>query len=45
MYFVNVIRLVAARRITLATAIYALRERPIAVAGKRGGYVVDPNWE
>jgi len=45
MYVVNLLRLVLARRIQLRTAWRALQERPIAVAGRGGSYVVDPAFD
>lgn len=45
MYFWNVAQLFAERAITWQTAIHALRNRPIAVAGKGGSYIVDPAFE
>lgn len=45
MYVVNLLRLVLARRIHPRTAWRALQERPIAVAGRGGSYVVDPDFD
>lgn len=42
MYVINAIHLWFKRRIDWRTLLYALRERPIAVAGKGGYYQVDP---
>ncbi|SOE91500.1 hypothetical protein SAMN05446927_8429 [Caballeronia arationis] len=44
-YAFNVGRLLLRRRITWQTFKYSLRERPIAVAGRAGSYVVDPDFE
>ncbi len=33
------------RRIRFRTFVMALRERPIAVAGKGGSYILDPDFE
>jgi hypothetical protein len=44
-YAFNVLVLLMQRRISLQTFRYALRERPVAVAGRNGGYVVDPDFE
>ena len=41
-YFSNVLALLVLREITLRTFVYALRERPMAVAGIKGSYHVDP---
>ena len=45
MYAFNVLMLVLERKITMLTAIYAAKERPIAVAGRGGSYIVDPTFE
>lgn len=42
MYIINVLQLWYTRRIDFRTAVYAMRERPIAVAGREGSYHVDP---
>jgi hypothetical protein len=44
LYAFNVGRLLLRRRITWQTFKYSLRERPIAVAGRAGCYVVDPEF-
>jgi len=44
-YAINVGRLLLRRRITWQTFRYSLRERPVAVAGRAGGYVVDPDFD
>lgn len=44
-YAINVGRLLLRRKITWQTFKYSLRERPIAVAGHGGCYVVDPNFD
>lgn len=41
----NVLSLLLAREISCRTAVMALRKRPAAVAGKRGGFIVDPEFE
>ena len=41
-YFSNALGLLVRRQITLSTFWYALRERPMAVAGIKGSYHVDP---
>lgn len=45
MYAFNVLMLVLERKITMLTAIYAAKERPIALAGRGGSYIVDPTFE
>lgn len=45
LYTRNVLALFVARKITFATARHAFKERPIAVAGKDGAYVVDPAFD
>jgi hypothetical protein len=44
-YTFNVSMLLLQRKITWQTFKYALRKRPVAVSGPRGGYVVDPAFE
>lgn len=44
-YIFNVLSLLIYRKITFLTAVYAIKSRPIVVAGRRGGYVVDPDFE
>jgi len=44
-YAINVGRLLLRRRITWQTFKYSLRERPSAVAGHAGCYVVDPDFD
>jgi hypothetical protein len=44
-YAFNVGRLLLRRRITWQTFKYSLRARPIAVAGRGGGYIVDPEFD
>lgn len=44
-YVLNVVTLFLRREIDWRTLRYALRERPVAVAGRRGGYIVDPDFE
>ena len=41
MYTINALLLLINRRITWQTFLYAVRERPIAVAGKGGSYQID----
>ncbi|MYM92490.1 hypothetical protein [Duganella vulcania] len=41
-YVINAVRLWFDGEIMWRTLLYALRSRPIAVAGKRGYYQVDP---
>ena len=41
-YISNALGLLVRRQITLRTFWYALRERPMAVAGIKGSYHVDP---
>lgn len=43
MYFWNLLGLLWTRKITLATAVYAVRVRPVAVAGRGGSFQVDPH--
>lgn len=43
--FWNILRLWATGKIGMRTAVYALREKPVAVAGKGGGYIIDPRFE
>lgn len=43
-YAFNVATLFLQQKITWQTLRYALRERPVAVAGRRGGYIVDPDF-
>lgn len=45
MYARNVMALLVSHEITWRSAIGALRERPIAVAGRGGSYVLDPDFE
>lgn len=40
-YVFNVIELFLQQKITWQTLRYALRERPIAVAGQRGAYITE----
>lgn len=42
-YFLCLMRLFLSRKISLATVRYALRERPLAVAGRGGSYAVWPD--
>lgn len=42
MYIFNAISLWCTRKIDLRTLVHALRNRPIAVAGRGGSYQVDP---
>lgn len=44
-YEFNAGRLLLRRRITWQTFKYSLRERPVAVAGRAGCYVVDPHFD
>ncbi len=43
MYLWNLLGLLATRKITLQTAIYAIRVRLVAVAGRGGSFHVDPH--
>jgi hypothetical protein len=45
MYASNALVHWVSRDITWRSALRALRERPIAVAGRGGAYVVDPDFE
>lgn len=45
MYTWNLLSLWFGRKITFRTVRHALKNRPIAVAGKRGSYAVDPDFE
>lgn len=45
MYFFNIVSLLIEGKIGWRTAAYALRERPIAVAGRRAAYIVDPSFD
>lgn len=45
MYAWNVLVLLMSRKITWSSALGSLRERPIAVAGRGGSYVLDPDFE
>lgn len=42
MYALNVLALWCSRKIDFRTVFYALKNRPIAVAGRGGSYQVDP---
>ena len=42
MYVLNVLSLWCARKIDFHTVVHALKNRPIAVAGRGGSYHVDP---
>ena len=42
MYTWNLLMLWLTRKITWATVIYAMKSRPIAVAGRGGSFHVDP---
>ncbi len=42
MYVFNVLRLWVSRKIDAPTVVFALRERPAAIAGRGGSYHVDP---
>lgn len=42
MYVLNVLSLWYARKIDFRTVVHALKNRPIAVAGRGGSYHVDP---
>lgn len=42
MYALNVLKLWCAGKIDFRTVVHALRNRPIAVAGRGGSYHVDP---
>ena len=44
-YAFNVVSLWATRKISFQTVLYALREKPIAVAGRGGGYIVEPSFD
>ncbi len=44
-YVLTALRLLARGRIRLRTFVRALREWPIAVAGRDGAYVLDPDHE
>lgn len=44
-YFFNAFQLLLERKISYLTFRMALRQRPIAVAGRHGSYVVDPDFE
>lgn len=44
-YALNVAALFLRRKITIRTAIYALRNKPAAVCGARGGYIVAPGFD
>lgn len=44
-YVFSAARLWAARKISLGTLRHALRERPIAVAGRGGSFQIDPDFE
>lgn len=45
MYFVNLFHLWVTRKISFLTLRMACVERPIAVAGRGGSYVVDPDFD
>lgn len=45
MYAWNVLALLVSHKVTWRIATHALRERPIAVAGRGGSYVLDPDFE
>lgn len=42
MYVLNVLSLWCARKIDFRTVVYAMKHRPIAVAGRGGSHHVDP---
>ncbi|MFM0149669.1 hypothetical protein [Paraburkholderia sp. RL18-085-BIA-A] len=44
-YTFNAGMLLLKRKITWQTFKYAMLKRPVAVAGPRGGYIVDPDFE
>lgn len=44
MYAWNVAVLLGTRRINWRTALHGLRHRPIALCGRGGNYIVDPEW-
>jgi hypothetical protein len=44
-YALNVAALFIRRKITIRTAIYALRKKPVAVCGVGGGYIVAPGFD
>ena len=44
-YTFNAAILQCRRKIRLRTLLLAMRERPIAVCGPRGSYVLDPDFE
>lgn len=41
-YTLNVLTLWCKRKIDFPIVVYALKKRPIAVAGRGGAYIVDP---
>ncbi len=43
-YALNLLPLVLARKVWVRTAWRALREHPIAVCGRDGSYIVDPDF-
>lgn len=45
MYAWNVLAVLVPRKITWRSAIGALRERPVAVAGRGGSHALDPDFE
>ncbi|WP_157896785.1 hypothetical protein [Acidovorax carolinensis] len=45
MYTWNLLSLWFSRKINFRTVRYALKNRPIAVAGSLGSYIVDPEFE
>lgn len=45
MYLLNVLQLWVTRKITFQTVLHALECRPIAVAGRGGSYIVDPDFQ
>lgn len=44
-YAWNLAVLLAGRHITWRTALHALRQRPVALAGREGSHVVDPDFD
>lgn len=45
MYFFRLMQLLISRKITLLTALSAMTTRPVIVAGRRCGYVVDDSFD
>jgi hypothetical protein len=44
-YLRNLTHLYLTKRIAWSTVLYAIRERPIAIAGRQGAWIVDPDFD